>query len=62
MKRKRVKKLTLHRETLRALSGDELRQADGGASFQSDCRSDCICPTLSIGECFTLQWTGCPLC
>lgn len=62
MKKKSTKKLRLHRETLRALEAESLEQAAGGASLQSNCRTICICPTLSVGNCLTKQWTACPLC
>ena len=58
-----MKKLVLSRETLRQLSGQNLRSAQGGASYASVCFScyetadckdtmDCSqqCPHFSIGQ------------
>jgi len=46
--KKRVKKLSLHRETLRTLGGN-LRGVAGGGTFDTSCKCDeptgCDCPT-----------------
>ena len=52
--KKSLKKLKVNRETLRALNHG-LDDAAGGASN----RSECVCPTLSIGRCLTVDWTYC---
>jgi hypothetical protein len=57
--KKHVKKLTLHRETLRTLGGD-LRGVAGGGTFDTSCRCEvatgCDCPTNSP-DCYPA--TGC---
>lgn len=58
MKKKTIKKLELHRDTLRILEHERLQEAHGGATY----RSDCNCPILSIGNCATMQWTNCTSC
>jgi len=43
---KKLRKLTLSRETLRSLDARQVRTAAGGDSGNSDCgASDCVCPT-----------------
>lgn len=51
MKRRETNKLTLHRETLKALSGGDLAQAQGGAATLLDgCSDSCndACPTVRL--------------
>ena len=62
--KKRMKKLSLHRETLRSLQGSEAKDVAGGSHATScecffatgcDCASqggtDCYAPTLCFGTC-----------
>jgi hypothetical protein len=48
MKKSLVKKLSLHRETLRALEGEDVRKVVGGESLytctgRNTCASSCLC-------------------
>ncbi len=58
MTKKKIKKLELHRDTLRILEREWLPEVHGGATG----RSDCNCPIISIGNCATMQWTNCTSC
>lgn len=56
MKKKSIRKLSLHRETLRHLSRNEIRAVAGGTQFTVDwpdsCDScHCIVPTNTAGAC-----------
>lgn len=47
--KKRVKKLSLHKETLRDLQGRELLQAAGAAVTSQRCEATgCDCPTAGV--------------
>ena len=43
--KKQVKKIVLARETLRNLSGSEMREAEGGGAFPNSDFNSCACPT-----------------
>lgn len=62
--KKRIKKLTLHRETLRSLAQGQLEKV-AGASYQCSihtyCVTDCpYCPTETFTAWTACEWTcGC---
>ena len=60
--KKRNKRLTLHRETLRSLDEARLQEAVGGTGFTHDpgqCRTSCVC--LDFPDTFSADCTaGCP--
>ena len=45
------RKLTIARETLRALGSAALRQAAGGAYYTDDCTPGCDTPNCTEGQC-----------
>jgi hypothetical protein len=52
MKKKSAKKLSLNRETLKRLSGEELLEAEGGVSNPCQSRSWClVCPVSHDTQC-----------
>lgn len=55
---KKIKKLTLNRETVRSLTDDELSQVAGGATGITECRPPRAC---SVRTCIT-DCTLCSLC
>ncbi|HEX4959427.1 MAG TPA: hypothetical protein VF173_01215 [Thermoanaerobaculia bacterium] len=56
--KKKLRKLTLHRETLRALSTPELR-LPVGAETQDTCRLDYSGPCFA---CITIEFQSCDSC
>ena len=42
---KKLKKITLAKETLRNLSGSEIQKAEGGGAFPNSDANTCACPT-----------------
>ena len=72
MKKKQSRKLTLHRETLRKLQGDDLRKVIGRAQAEPtdiDCTEGCTlscgyteCCTFGFGTCDTCGYDACGIC
>jgi hypothetical protein len=55
-KKKTARKLTLHRETLRTLEGEELREAGCGITGNCQTNSFChVCPTTPRSVCLGCQ-------
>ena len=57
MKKMRIEKLRLHRETLRTLNPEDLRDAKGGESVV---HTNCNCPSISY--CFACRTVIDPQC
>lgn len=70
--KKKTRKLTLHRETLRHLQTDNLRKVVGGALAEPtyDCTEGCTditcagsgCCSFGYGTCDTCDYNACTAC